>query len=101
VLFGGHLFEDERRLRVIGPQPLGIPPIDPAVILLGRYGESENLLFGQVTELAPVGDPWNHRLASQLAGNGSDRLVPCAQLQSTLQPCGSRRRQANTAAGRV
>src|SRR5690606_17924973 len=56
VLLARHLLEDLGGLRVIRPQTLGVPAIDPRIVLLARDGERENLLLGKVLEMASVSE---------------------------------------------
>jgi hypothetical protein len=55
-----HPVERTRGRRVIDTQALRVPPVNARIVLLRRNGERENLLLGQVLELPPVRDAWNH-----------------------------------------
>jgi hypothetical protein len=46
----GHLVEYLRRIREIGPQPLGEVPIDAGVFLFVADGEGEDFLLGEINK---------------------------------------------------
>ena len=62
VLLAGHLLEHGRGRWIVGPQAVGIVPVDPGIVLLGGYRQGENLLLPEFGEPAPAGKEKRHRL---------------------------------------
>jgi hypothetical protein len=60
VLFLGHTVEDGGRGGVIGADPLGIAAVDATVVLFGRNGERQHLLFGQIGKAATRRETGDH-----------------------------------------
>ena len=55
VFLDRHAIENQGRSRKVDAQPFGKTAIDPGVVLFGRDGQRQHLLFGQIDKAAAEG----------------------------------------------